>query len=92
MELVVDRFKQNGKWYDDYSVSLTVEESLSINPPWDRDAWLDFFEKKAGHTVRSNEFSLFIRIENQAPESSAFCRHLIHPNQPQRKLRSLSSY
>jgi hypothetical protein len=92
MQLVVDRFKPSGKWYDDYSVPLTVEEALSVNPSWDHDAWLDFFEKKAGHTVRSNEFSLFIRIENQAPESDSFCRYLVHPNQPKREYVPLKSF
>jgi hypothetical protein len=92
MQLVVDRFKPSGKWYDDYSVPLTVEETLSIQPSHDIDAWLDFFEKKAGRTVRSNESSLFIRIENQLPESDAFCRYLVHPNQPKREYVPLKSF
>ena len=92
MELVVDRFKSSGKWYDDYSVPLSIEETLAIQPSYDSDAWLDFFEKKAGHTVRSKEFTLFVRIEDQLPESDAFCRYLIHPNQIKREYIPLRSF
>jgi hypothetical protein len=92
MKLVVDHFKQSGKWYETYSIPFTNEEIKTIQPSCDHDAWLDFFEEKAGYPLRSKEFTAFIRIEDDDPENQVFCRHLVHPNHPKLEYVPLRSF
>jgi hypothetical protein len=92
MKLVIDHFRPSGKWYETYSTPVSTEEVQSVQPSYDHDAWIDFFEKKAGYTVRSKEFTLFIRLEDELPEVTTFCRYLVQPNHPKYEYIPLGSF
>jgi len=79
MELIIDRFKASGKWYDTESVTVTNEEVEKVEC-WDIDQCLALFNKLSGSDYQTyRNWHYFIRLENQPPECFIFIRYLFCP-------------
>ena len=77
MKLVLDKFKQSGKWQDEDSVEVT-ESDLETIQCWDSDQCLALFNRLRGANYKGGQSSLFIRLEDQPNECTKFIRYLIH--------------